>query len=155
MLGIGSRGSKLALWQANHVQERLTALGHECRVEVIQTTGDRFQQGPLKEIGNKGLFTKEIEEALLDGRIDLAVHSLKDMPAALPDGLRIAATPEREDARDAMIGSTLAALPVWSFCRHWLSAAHGPVGGSEAGPACRRNSRKCGHPAAQVGRGSV
>jgi hydroxymethylbilane synthase len=108
---IGSRGSKLALWQANHVRDRLAALRYECRIEVIQTTGDRFQSGPLKEIGNKGLFTKEIEDALLDGRIDLAVHSLKDMPTALPEGLQITATPEREDPRDVMIGRKLAALP--------------------------------------------
>lgn len=111
MLAIGSRGSKLALWQANHIQARLRELGAESRIEVITTTGDRFQSGPLKEIGNKGLFTKEIEEALLDGRIDLAVHSLKDMPTEVPEGLAIAATPEREDPRDAMVGSTLADLP--------------------------------------------
>ena len=111
MLVIGSRGSKLALWQANHIQARLAALGHESRIEVITTTGDRFQSGPLKEIGNKGLFTKEIEEALLDRRIDLAVHSLKDMPSDLPEGLIIAATPVREDARDAMVGLKLADVP--------------------------------------------
>jgi hydroxymethylbilane synthase len=104
---IGSRGSKLALWQANHIQDRLASLGYECRIEIIQTTGDKFQSGPLKEIGNKGLFTKEIEEALLDGRVDLAVHSLKDMPTALPAGLQIAATPEREDPRDVIIGRKL------------------------------------------------
>lgn len=104
MLVIGSRGSKLALWQANYTRARLEALGAECRIETISTAGDRFQSGPLKEIGNKGLFTKEIEEALLDNRIDIAVHSLKDMPAAMPEGLRIVATPEREDPRDAIIG---------------------------------------------------
>lgn len=107
MLVIGSRGSKLALWQASYVKARFEALGHECRIEVITTSGDRFQSGPLKEIGNKGLFTKEIEEALLAGHIDLAVHSLKDMPSVLPDGLTIAATPEREDARDALVGAPL------------------------------------------------
>jgi hydroxymethylbilane synthase len=107
---IGSRGSKLALWQANHIRARLEALGSECRIEVITTSGDRFQSGPLKEIGNKGLFTKEIEEALLDGRVDLAVHSLKDMPTEIPEGLVIAATPEREDPRDAMVGSKLSDL---------------------------------------------
>lgn len=114
MLVIGSRGSKLALWQANHIKGRLQALGHECRIEIITTSGDRFQSGPLKEIGNKGLFTKEIEEALLDGSIDLAVHSLKDMPTEIPAGLQIAATPEREDARDALIGRTLQQLPAGS-----------------------------------------
>jgi hydroxymethylbilane synthase len=111
LLVIGSRGSKLALWQANHIKGRLEELGEECRIEVISTSGDRFQSGPLKEIGNKGLFTKEIEDALLEGRVDLAVHSLKDMPTALPDGLQITATPEREDARDAMVGRKLAELP--------------------------------------------
>ena len=111
MLVIGSRGSKLALWQANYIQSRLAEIGVETRIEVITTTGDRFQSGPLKEIGNKGLFTKEIEDALLDGRVDLAVHSLKDMPTELPSGLAIVSTPEREDARDAMIGHRLADLP--------------------------------------------
>jgi hydroxymethylbilane synthase len=107
---IGSRGSKLALWQANHINDRLSSVGYECRIQVIQTSGDRFQSGPLKEIGNKGLFTKEIEEALLEERIDLAVHSLKDMPTALPPGLQITATPEREDPRDVIIGRSLQEL---------------------------------------------
>jgi hydroxymethylbilane synthase len=111
MLVIGSRGSKLALWQANHIKSRLEGFGHECQVEVITTTGDRFQSGMLREIGNKGLFTKEIEEALLNGQIDLAVHSLKDMPTKLPDGLGITAVPEREDPRDALVGSRLEELP--------------------------------------------
>lgn len=107
MLVIGSRGSKLALWQANHIKGALEALGEECRIDIITTSGDRFQSGPLKEIGTKGLFTKEIEEALLEGRIDVAVHSLKDMPTEIPHGLQITATPEREDARDVMIGRKL------------------------------------------------
>ena len=111
MLVIGSRGSKLALWQANHIKDRLERLGEECRIEVITTSGDRFQSGPLKEIGTKGLFTKEIEEALLDGHIDLAVHSLKDMPTELPAGLQITATPERADPRDVIIGGHLMDLP--------------------------------------------
>ena len=110
MLVIGSRGSKLALWQANYTKDRLAALGYECRIEVISTAGDRFQSGPLKEIGNKGLFTKEIEDALIEGRIDLAVHSLKDMPTEIPAGLQITATPEREDPRDALVGAKLADL---------------------------------------------
>jgi hydroxymethylbilane synthase len=111
LLVIGSRGSKLALWQANYIHSRLEALGHECRIEVITTTGDRFQSGMLREIGNKGLFTKEIEEALLARHIDVAVHSLKDMPTALPDGLAITAIPEREDPRDALVGARLEHLP--------------------------------------------
>lgn len=110
MLTIGSRGSKLALWQANHVKGLLEGLGHHCRIEIIKTEGDLIQDVALKEIGNKGLFTKEIEEALLDGGIDLAVHSLKDMPTNLPAGLQLTATPVREDNRDALIGKTLAEL---------------------------------------------
>jgi hydroxymethylbilane synthase len=110
MLVIGSRGSQLALWQANHVKGLLEGLGQECRIEIIKTTGDQIQNIPLKQIGSKGLFTKEIEEALLDRRIDLAVHSLKDMPTAMPEGLLLTATPPREDARDALIGRTTSEL---------------------------------------------
>lgn len=114
MVVIGSRGSKLALWQANHVRERLAAAGIEARIEIIHTTGDKITDVPLARLGTetsiKGLFTKEIEDALLDGRIDLAVHSMKDMPTELPAGLRIAAVPEREEARDALIGAPLDAL---------------------------------------------
>ena len=110
MLIIGSRGSKLALWQANHVKARLEGLGQECRIEVIKTTGDLITQVPMKEVGSKGIFTKEIEEALSDRRIDLAVHSLKDMPTVLPDGLEITSTPERQDVRDVLIGLTLGEL---------------------------------------------
>lgn len=111
MLVIGSRGSQLALWQARWVQSRLQAEGIESRIEIIKTTGDKILDVPLAKVGSKGLFTKEIEEALLDGSVDLAVHSLKDMPTELPDGLTLAAIPEREDVRDAIIGSTLDALP--------------------------------------------
>jgi hydroxymethylbilane synthase len=114
LLVIGSRGSKLALWQANYIKSRLEALGEEIRIEIITTSGDRFQAGPLKEIGTKGLFTKEIEEALLAGSIDLAVHSLKDLPNEIPAGLQITATPEREDARDAMVGGKLSEIPAGS-----------------------------------------
>jgi hydroxymethylbilane synthase len=105
MLTIGSRGSQLALWQAHWVKQRLEALGESCRIEIVKTTGDRLATVPLADAGTKGLFTKEIEEALLAATIDLAVHSLKDLPTALPDGLEIAATPEREDARDALVGA--------------------------------------------------
>ena len=110
MLTIGSRGSQLALWQANWVKSRLEELGEECRIEIIHTTGDKIQDVALSKVGTKGLFTKEIEEALLDGRIDLAVHSLKDMPTDLPDGLILAAIPPREDVRDAIVGCKLDAL---------------------------------------------
>jgi hydroxymethylbilane synthase len=108
---IGSRGSALALWQANYIAGRLRALQVESRIEVIRTTGDHMQSASLVKAGGKGLFTKEIEEALLSGVIDLAVHSLKDLPTECPSGLVIAAVPEREDPRDALVGHTLASLP--------------------------------------------
>jgi hydroxymethylbilane synthase len=107
MLVIGSRGSQLALWQANWIAARLAERGEETRIEIIKTTGDKITDVPLAKVGTKGLFTKEIEEALLDGRIDLAVHSLKDLPTEIPAGLTIAAIPEREDSRDALVGVTL------------------------------------------------
>jgi len=107
---IGSRGSKLALWQAEHVAAALKALGTETRIDVIKTTGDKIQDVPLAEVGGKALFTKEIDEALLSGAIDLAVHSMKDVPTGLPAGLIIAAIPEREEPRDAMIGDLLTDL---------------------------------------------
>src|ERR1700758_607216 len=108
MLVIASRGSQLALWQAHWVEKELTSRGHACRIEIIKTTGDKITDVPLAKVGTKGLFTKEIEEALLDGRADLAVHSLKDLPTELPRGLVVAATPEREDPRDAIVGKRLA-----------------------------------------------
>jgi hydroxymethylbilane synthase len=107
---IGSRGSQLALWQARHIAARLQEMGVETRLEIIKTTGDKITDVPLAQVGGKGLFTKEIEEALLAGAIDLAVHSLKDMPTALPQGLTLAAIPPREDPRDALIGRPLAKL---------------------------------------------
>jgi len=110
MLIIGSRGSQLALWQARWVQGRLAALGMESRIEIIKTTGDRVTGVPLSSVGGKGLFTKEIEEALLARQVDLAVHSLKDLPTAIPAGLQITAIPEREDPRDAIVGRRLAEL---------------------------------------------
>jgi hydroxymethylbilane synthase len=105
---IGSRGSKLALWQAEHVAGLLAPMGVETRIEIIKTSGDKIQDVPLAQAGGKGLFTKEIDEALLSGAIDLAVHSMKDVPTGLPAGLTIAAIPEREEPRDAMIGCSLA-----------------------------------------------
>ena len=110
MIVIGSRGSQLALWQARHIAARLEQLGEQTRIEIIKTTGDKITEVPLAQVGGKGLFTKEIEEALLAGAIDLAVHSLKDVPAELPAGLTLAAFPEREDPRDALVGRTLAKL---------------------------------------------
>jgi hydroxymethylbilane synthase len=103
-LVIGSRGSKLALWQAEQAKARLSALNPEIdiRIEIIKTTGD-VKPDPLSVIGGKGVFTKELEDALLNGRIDLAVHSLKDLPTVLPDGLAISAICERDDPRDALV----------------------------------------------------
>jgi hydroxymethylbilane synthase len=111
-LRIGTRGSALALWQAEWVKSQLLAGQQELMVElvVIKTTGDKILDVPLAMVGGKGLFVKEIEEALLDGRADLAVHSVKDMPAELPEGLHLAAMPPREDPRDALISKNGAGL---------------------------------------------
>jgi hydroxymethylbilane synthase len=113
---IGTRGSQLALWQANHVKELIENAfpGVTVDLDVIKTTGDRITDRPLAAVGGKGLFVKEIETALMDGRIDLAVHSMKDMPGHLPDGLTIGAIPERENPYDALIsrqGQMLADYP--------------------------------------------
>ena len=110
MLTIGSRGSQLALWQAHWIQARIQSFGVETRLQIIHTTGDKITDVALSKVGTKGLFTKEIEEALLNSTIDLAVHSLKDMPTDLPDGLTLSAIPEREDPRDALIGRSLRTL---------------------------------------------
>jgi len=114
---IGTRGSKLALWQANHVSQLIAAKNPELNIEIqiIKTTGDAVLDSPLSEIGGKGVFVKEIEEALLSEEIDIAVHSMKDVPTVLPDGLFIGAVAERHDPRDALVsksGLTLAELPV-------------------------------------------
>ena len=112
---IATRGSKLALWQANHIREAIEK-EHGATVEIlnVKTTGDKILDAPLSKVGGKGLFVKEIEEAILEGRADLAVHSLKDVPTKLPDGLGLTAYTQREDARDALIsgdGKGLADLP--------------------------------------------
>ncbi len=113
---IGTRGSKLALWQANHVSNLLSTSNPELKIEIqiIKTTGDSVIDFPLSEIGGKGVFVKEIEEALLSDNIDIAVHSMKDVPTILPEGLAIKAVAERHDPRDALvsnIGLPLAELP--------------------------------------------
>ena len=113
---IGTRGSTLAVWQAGWVKQRLEAHWPDLRVELvpITTSGDRIQHVSLARIGGKGLFVKEIEQALLAGTVDLAVHSVKDLPAELPSGLVLSTIPEREDPRDVLIsatGSSLADLP--------------------------------------------
>jgi len=103
---IGSRGSQLALWQANHVATQLRAHGHTVEIEIIRTTGDRMSQPgfvPDPNLDRKGIFIKEIEEALAEGRIDLAVHSLKDLPTELAPHFTLTAIPPRVDARDAFV----------------------------------------------------
>ncbi|NLE22043.1 MAG: hydroxymethylbilane synthase [Actinobacteria bacterium] len=104
---IGSRGSRLALVQAEWVRDRVAERhpGLRVEIEVISTKGDKLLDAPLAKIGDKGLFTKELEAALLDGRIDVAVHSAKDMPTAVPDGLAIVAFTEREDVRDVFVAN--------------------------------------------------
>jgi hydroxymethylbilane synthase len=102
-LTLGTRGSRLALWQAHAVANLLQAGGALVEIIVIRTGGDRLQTRPLSEAGTKRLFVKEIEDALLNGDVDLAVHSAKDMPALLPEGLDLAATLRREDPRDALV----------------------------------------------------
>ena len=100
---IGSRGSMLASWQAKHIAERFAGFGRPTEIIHIKTSGDRFQQAGVNQIGVKGVFIKEIEDALLDGRVDIAVHSMKDVPTETPEGLKIAAICEREDPRDCLV----------------------------------------------------
>jgi hydroxymethylbilane synthase len=109
-LRIGSRGSQLALWQANHVAAVLREQGHTVEIEVIKTTGDKITSVALAKVGTKGMFTKEIEEALHDHRVDLAVHSLKDVPTELEHEFELAAIMKREDPRDAFISVNFSSL---------------------------------------------
>ncbi len=130
-LRIGTRGSALARWQAEYVRAGLARHGTDAELVIIRTSGDRDRQSPLREIGGKGVFTKELEDALLEERIDLAVHSMKDVPTTLPPGLEIAAICEREDPRDALIsrgGLKLDELPR----------------GARVGTSSLRRRRSCG-----------
>jgi hydroxymethylbilane synthase len=115
LLSIGSRGSALALWQAEHVRRLLRErIGADSTITVIKTTGDRAADVPFGQVGTKGMFLKELEDALFDGRVDLAVHSLKDVPTEMPAGLTLVAFLEREDVRDALVsrmGTKLDELP--------------------------------------------
>ena len=107
---IGTRGSTLAIWQTEWVRSRLRAAGYETERIEIKTTGDLSPAVPLAQIGSRALFTKQIDDALLEGRIDLAVHSFKDLPTQLPDGLSVAAVSVREDPSDALVGRRGASL---------------------------------------------
>ncbi|MDO5537472.1 MAG: hydroxymethylbilane synthase, partial [Desulfovibrionaceae bacterium] len=111
-LVIATRGSQLALWQARHVREALLALVPDAEIElsVIRTKGDKILDVPLSQVGGKGLFVKEIEEALLEGAADLAVHSIKDVPMVLPDGLCLGCVPAREACTDCLVSERHAGL---------------------------------------------
>ncbi len=158
-LRIGTRGSPLALVQARTVRSRLAAATgvSEDGIElvVIRTTGDIIQDRPLAEEGGKGLFTKEIEEALLDRRIDLAVHSAKDMPTMLPDGLILAACLEREDPRDVFISRkarSLGELPRRREPWHRIAAPAGDRQARAARSARDAAAWQCRNAAAQARR---
>ena len=111
ILRIGTRGSMLAKWQAESVRKKLfAATGREAEIVIIKTSGDKMQQAPLTQIGGKGIFIKELEEALLEETIDLAVHSVKDVPTAIPSRFMFPAVCRRDDVRDCLVGSTLANL---------------------------------------------
>lgn len=109
-LRIGSRGSQLAIWQANHISNRLRDQGHTVEIEIIKTTGDKITDVALAKVGTKGMFTKEIEDALIEGKVDLAVHSLKDLPTELAGEFEIAAVTSREDARDVFCSVKFASI---------------------------------------------
>lgn len=112
IIRIGTRGSQLALWQARWVQQKLqqTHSGLQVELVIIKTKGDKILDVPLAKVGGKGLFVKELEEALLDGRVDLAVHSMKDVPAQFPDGLGLSIILKREDPRDALLSTRFDSL---------------------------------------------
>ena len=156
-LRIGSRGSQLAFWQANHIAALLRGEGHTVEIEIIKTTGDRLQEVTFAQVGSKGMFTKEIEEALAEGRVDLAVHSLKDLPTELPEPFALAATPPRVDPRDAFVSvnyASLASLPQRRKGGHQQPAPARAVESAAARHRGRRISRQRGHASAQAGRGA-
>lgn len=134
LLRVATRGSALARWQADHVVALLRKVepAVEAEVVVVETSGDRRSDVPIWELGGKGVFVKEVQAAVLDGRADVAVHSAKDLPSATPDGLVIAAVPERADVRDALVGARLDELPegavvaTGSLRRRAQLAAHRP-----------------------------
>jgi len=128
-LRIGSRGSQLALWQANHIRKLLEQRGHQVEIEIIKTTGDKITEVALAQVGTKGMFIKEIEEALATGEIDLAVHSLKDLPTEIGEEFEIAAIPKRDDPHDV-------------FCsRQYKSISELPHGGRVGTSSLRRQAQ--------------
>ena len=124
-LTVGTRGSALALWQTEWVRDRLRRAGHETERVEIRTTGDIVTDVPLSRIGSRAIFTRQIDDALLEGRIDLAVHSLKDLPTALPEGISLAAVAEREDPSDALVGRSQEPLT-------WETVPHGGIVGTSS-----------------------
>ncbi|MFL5514547.1 MAG: hydroxymethylbilane synthase, partial [Gemmatimonadales bacterium] len=128
-LRVGTRGSALALWQTEQVRAKLAAAGRATERLEIRTTGDLVQQVPLSRMGSRAIFTRQIDDAMLEGRIDLAVHSLKDLPTTLPEGLVLAAVAERDDPRDALVG------------RGPLSWRDLPRGGTVATSSLRRRAQ--------------
>ena len=154
-LRVGTRASALALWQTEHVRARLHAAGYATERVEIRTTGDMVQHVPLAQIGSRALFTRQIDDAMLEGRIDLAVHSLKDLPTTLPDGIALVAVGEREDPSDALVGRgpiRWSDLPeprslATSSLRRRAQLLHAPA--RSPGP---RHPRQRGHPARQARR---
>ena len=144
-LRVATRGSELARWQAHRVA---TLLGADTELVVVSTTGDQRTDVPIHAVGGTGIFVKEVQQAVLDGRADVAVHSAKDLPASdNPDGLVLAAIPERADPRDVLVGSTLDALPAGARIAHRLGAPARAAGGAAPRPHLRRAARQHRHPA--------
>ena len=155
-LRIGTRGSLLAKWQAESVRKQLFAIaGVEAEIVIIKTAGDKMQQAPLTQIGGKGIFIKELEEALLDESIDLAVHSVKDIPTETPSRLSFPAVCRRDDIRDCLVsatGSTLDEFAARRACGHQQLATSRAASASAPGSRHSRVARQCGHQDAQGGR---
>ena len=146
-LRIGTRASQLALWQANWVKAELEKRYPEMEVTLtkIKTIGDKILDVPLAQVGGKGLFVKEIEEAMLRGEIDIAVHSMKDVPTDFPEGLGLYCITEREDPRDAVISNGVKFADSAAGCqdRHFRAAPAGAAAESPSRPADGHDSRQC------------
>ena len=152
-LKIATRKSPLALWQAEHVASALRARNPGLGVELVamRTSGDKLLDAPLARVGGKGLFIKELERALLDGRADVAVHSMKDVPVELPSGLHLPIIMARADPRDALVSMRIGgldALPTGGRGRDFEPAPPVPARGASSGPAHREPARGRRHPAA-------